>query len=107
MPAFHTFQDTLAAGWITGSMALTDTLAPLAGIVYPANWINTMQIRLLCNSAYYISSVPDMAQAVPGIPEIYVPLPVVHLEQQLWVRGNGGGETLYYIIEGKTSVGNA
>lgn len=107
MPAFHTFQDTLATGWVSGRLELTTTRQQITGIVYPDNWVNSMQIRLYCSSEFIIASRNSGSAEVPIPGELWFPVPVVAVEPLLWARVASGNPTLYYILDGRTTVGSA
>lgn len=107
MPAFHPYEDTLATGWVTGSMELTTTRQQLSGVVYPANWVNSMQFRLYCSSDFVIASRDNNSAEIPVPAELWFPLPLVAAESRVWARVATGTATLYYIIDGRTTVGSA
>jgi len=110
MPAFHTFTDTLAAGGITGAIALSETWQ-LIEPVYPDDWVNSLELRLYCTAPDWQLAIPvkdqsPNAAAVPGPEGLWLPISIVRAEYKVWVKAGSGNPTLYWILEGKTTLGN-
>lgn len=112
MSSYHSYQDTLATGWVTGKFQLTSSrslITPLSDPAnYPADWVSAMEIRLMCDSAWFFSSTDTNGGEIPGPVSLWIPISVINVAlDRLFVRQSGGsGANLHFIVEGKTKVGS-
>ena len=98
--AFHTFEDTLATGIITGGVVLGAARGQIAPVL-PPDWVFGMEMRVYSDDDYTIASADDDAAEVPGSPGLWLPLSTINAWEKVWFKALAGTPTLYYIIEGK------
>ena len=100
--AFHTFEDTLATGIITGEVSLTTSRAQIDPTnLLPADWVCGLELRVYCPEDFIMASADDNANEVPLQKELWFPISTINAWKKLWFRSVAGTPSLFFIIEGK------